>query len=220
MQLSAALVTTPTLTSHSKISQVTCSANRFLKSNHHIVFISLCVLESFSIKKLGYVAGIETFEGKYLHSWDYKGPEDMYGKRVVVIGIGNSGGDIAVETSRVAEQVEKAFLLSLSSDLKKNSSFMTLTELFLILQVYMSTRRGAWVIRQVSDNGVPVDMKYNTRFVHILFQLFPINFFNWFGEKKLNAMYDHTMYALKPKHRWVLSSPHRLGQANEINRSE
>ena len=58
------------------------------------------------------VAGIETFEGKYLHSWDYKGPEDMHGKRVVVIGIGNSGGDIAVESSRVAEQVA-SFLIAL-----------------------------------------------------------------------------------------------------------
>lgn len=56
-----------------------------------------------------HVPGIETFEGKYFHSWDYKGPEDMHGKRVVVIGIGNSGGDIAVEGSRVAEQVEKTF---------------------------------------------------------------------------------------------------------------
>uniref|UniRef100_A0A3Q2NMV5 Flavin-containing monooxygenase n=1 Tax=Fundulus heteroclitus TaxID=8078 RepID=A0A3Q2NMV5_FUNHE len=121
--------------------------------------------------------GIETFDGKYLHSWDYKGPEDMHGKRVVVIGIGNSGGDIAVESSRVAEQV------------------------------YLSTRRGAWVIRQVSDNGLPVDMKYNTRFVHILFQLLPMNFFNWFGEKKLNAMYDHSMYALKPRHRLFSQIP-------------
>lgn len=69
----------------------------------------------------------------------------------------------------------------------------------------MSTRGGAWVIRQVSDNGLPVDMKYNTRFVHILFQLLPINVLNWIGEKKLNAMYDHTMYALKPAHRQVLS---------------
>lgn len=73
----------------------------------------------------------------------------------------------------------------------------------LLLQVYMSTRSGAWVIRQVSDNGLPVDMKYNTRFVHILFQLLPINILNWIGENKLNAMYDHTMYALKPTHRQV-----------------
>lgn len=53
-----------------------------------------------------YAEGIETFKGTYFHSWDYKGPEDMYGKRVVVIGIGNSGGDISVESSRVAKQVK------------------------------------------------------------------------------------------------------------------
>ncbi|XP_076132400.1 flavin-containing monooxygenase 5-like [Alosa pseudoharengus] len=121
--------------------------------------------------------GIESFEGKYFHSWDYKGPEDLAGKRIVVIGIGNSGGDIAVESSRVAEEV------------------------------YISTRRGAWVIRQVSDNGLPVDMKYNTRFVHILFQIMPMRFLNWFGEKKLNLLYDHTMYALKPKHRLFSQIP-------------
>uniref|UniRef100_A0A671V321 Flavin-containing monooxygenase n=1 Tax=Sparus aurata TaxID=8175 RepID=A0A671V321_SPAAU len=121
--------------------------------------------------------GIDTFEGKYFHSWDYKGPEDMHGKRVVVIGIGNSGGDIAVESSRVAEQV------------------------------WCTTRRGSWVIRQVSDNGLPVDMKYNTRFVHILFQLLPMSILNWIGEKKLNAMYDHTMYALKPKHGFFNQMP-------------
>ncbi|KAF7198776.1 transcript variant X1 [Nothobranchius furzeri] len=121
--------------------------------------------------------GIETFEGNYFHSWDYKGTENMYGKRVVVIGIGNSGSDIAVESSKVAEQV------------------------------YMSTRRGAWVIRQISDNGLPVDMKYTTRFVHILFQLLPVNILNWISEKKINSMYDHTMYALKPKHRFFSQNP-------------
>ncbi|KAJ8388454.1 hypothetical protein AAFF_G00133300 [Aldrovandia affinis] len=122
-------------------------------------------------------SGIENFQGKVFHSWDYKGPEELHGKRIVVIGIGNSGGDIAVESSRVAEQV------------------------------YVSTRRGAWVIRVVSDNGLPVDMKYNTRFVHILFQLLPINILNWIGENKLNAMYDHTMYALKPNHRLFSQIP-------------
>lgn len=59
------------------------------------------------------VLGIETFEGKYFHSWDYKGAEDMVGKKVVVIGIGNSGSDIAVESCRVAEQVGKYFLYAI-----------------------------------------------------------------------------------------------------------
>ncbi len=49
--------------------------------------------------------GINTFKGKFFHSRDYKNPEEWRGKRVVVIGIGNSGGDIAVELSRMAKQV-------------------------------------------------------------------------------------------------------------------
>lgn len=49
--------------------------------------------------------GIDTFEGKYFHSRDYKTPEEWRDKKVVVIGIGNSGGDIAVELSRVTKQV-------------------------------------------------------------------------------------------------------------------
>ncbi len=49
--------------------------------------------------------GIDTFKGTFFHSHDYKSPEEWRGKRVVVIGIGNSGGDIAVELSRMAKQV-------------------------------------------------------------------------------------------------------------------
>ena len=52
--------------------------------------------------------GIDTFKGKYFHSRDYKTPEEWRGKRAVVIGIGNSGGDIAVELSRMAKQVSNA----------------------------------------------------------------------------------------------------------------
>jgi len=42
------------------------------------------------------------FNGQVLHSHDYKTPEFLTGKRVVVLGIGNSGADIAVEAGRVA----------------------------------------------------------------------------------------------------------------------
>ncbi|XP_061634381.1 flavin-containing monooxygenase 5-like [Phyllopteryx taeniolatus] len=153
--------------------------NRDGKEETHVFDAVICCSGHYTYRNLPLqdFPGLDTFQGRYFHSWDYKGPEDMHGKRVVVVGIGNSGSDIAVESSKFAEQV------------------------------YMSTRRGAWVIRQVSDDGLPVDMKYNTRFVHILFQLFPINFFNWFGENKLNAMYDHTMYALRPKHRLFSQIP-------------
>ena len=49
--------------------------------------------------------GLNRFQGHYLHSRDYKGPEVYKGKRVLVIGLGNSGCDIAVELSRLVTQV-------------------------------------------------------------------------------------------------------------------
>ncbi len=52
-------------------------------------------------------AGIDTFPGAIVHSWDYKDPDPYLGKRVVVVGIGNSGGDIAVELSRACEKASK-----------------------------------------------------------------------------------------------------------------
>lgn len=45
-----------------------------------------------------------TFTGKQLHSHDYRTPEEFAGQRVVVLGIGNSACDIAVETSRAADR--------------------------------------------------------------------------------------------------------------------
>lgn len=52
-----------------------------------------------------FLPGLEKFEGWYLHSRDYKSPQPFLGKRVVVVGIGNSGIDIAVELSHAAKQV-------------------------------------------------------------------------------------------------------------------
>ena len=49
--------------------------------------------------------GIEKFKGRYLHSREYKDARDFTDKRVIVIGIGNSGSDLAVEISQTATQV-------------------------------------------------------------------------------------------------------------------
>jgi len=45
---------------------------------------------------------LSTFTGELLHSHDYKNAEPYRGKRVLVVGAGNSGCDCAVETSRVS----------------------------------------------------------------------------------------------------------------------
>lgn len=56
------------------------------------------------------------FDGEVLHSHTYRHAEGWAGKRVVVLGIGNSAMDIAVEASHVADAV------------------------------FLSSRRGAWVL--------------------------------------------------------------------------
>ena len=48
--------------------------------------------------------GLETFQGRILHSRSYKGPEGFKGKEVLVVGAGSSGADIAVELSQVTSR--------------------------------------------------------------------------------------------------------------------
>jgi cation diffusion facilitator CzcD-associated flavoprotein CzcO len=60
--------------------------------------------------------GSEDFPGEQLHAHYYRTPEVFAGRRVVVLGIGNSACDIAVEASRHADAT------------------------------YLAMRRGAWVI--------------------------------------------------------------------------
>jgi len=48
--------------------------------------------------------GQDSFAGEQLHVHDYRTPDVLESKRVLVLGIGNSATDIAVESSRVAER--------------------------------------------------------------------------------------------------------------------
>ncbi len=60
--------------------------------------------------------GAEDFEGEQIHAHEYRESDVLRGKRVLVLGIGNSAVDIAVEASRIADAT------------------------------FLATRRGAWVI--------------------------------------------------------------------------
>nr|KAG5710612.1 hypothetical protein BaRGS_013258 [Batillaria attramentaria] len=47
--------------------------------------------------------GMESFEGDIVHSHDYKDRRGFEGKKVLIVGIGNSGGDLAVELAPVSK---------------------------------------------------------------------------------------------------------------------
>jgi len=60
--------------------------------------------------------GAEEFEGEQMHVHHYREPDVLVGRRVLVLGIGNSAVDVAVESSRIAERT------------------------------FLAMRRGAWVL--------------------------------------------------------------------------
>ncbi|XP_012871047.1 PREDICTED: dimethylaniline monooxygenase [N-oxide-forming] 3 [Dipodomys ordii] len=112
--------------------------------------------------------GLQRFKGKCIHSRDYKEPSVWRGKRVLVIGLGNSGCDIATELSHTAQQV------------------------------IISSRSGSWVMSRVWDNGFPWDMVTITRFQTFLKNNLPTAISDWWYLRQMNARYKHENYGLMP----------------------
>ena len=48
--------------------------------------------------------GADEYEGEQMHVHHYREPDVLEGKRVLVLGIGNSAVDVAVESSRIADK--------------------------------------------------------------------------------------------------------------------
>ncbi|KAI8911835.1 flavin monooxygenase-like protein [Gorgonomyces haynaldii] len=71
--------------------------------------------------------GMDTFEGKMIHSHTYRVPYPFKDDRVLVVGVGNSGVDIAVELADHASDI------------------------------YLASRSGAWIIPKTTLFGTPTD---------------------------------------------------------------
>ncbi|XP_026710214.1 dimethylaniline monooxygenase [N-oxide-forming] 1-like [Athene cunicularia] len=121
--------------------------------------------------------GIERFQGQYFHSRQYKHPDIFQGKRVLVVGMGNSGVDIAVEASRVAAKVT------------------------------VSTSRGAWVFSRVFDHGYPWDMVFNTRLMSLIRNSLPRPLSWWLINYRVNQWFNHKNYGLEPEQSCLVREP-------------
>ncbi|XP_075689439.1 dimethylaniline monooxygenase [N-oxide-forming] 2-like isoform X2 [Rhinoderma darwinii] len=121
--------------------------------------------------------GIQDFKGRYIHSRFYKKPEDYRGKTVLVVGIGNSAGDIAVEISGIAKQV------------------------------YVSTRQGSWVLSRIFHDGLPIDMSLSSRCYFWISSSLPSGLLNKLNAKQMNSWFDHANYGLQPEDMSLLKEP-------------
>ncbi|XP_077487813.1 flavin-containing monooxygenase 5-like isoform X2 [Amblyomma americanum] len=117
------------------------------------------------------------FSGRVMHAQDYRKPRGFEDRKVLVVGVGNSAGDLAVELGGVAEQV------------------------------WLSTRRGSWVIGRVGPRGRPFDATYTTRMLNLVVHLLPYSVVCLICESAINQRFDHAAYRLKPKHRILGQHP-------------
>uniref|UniRef100_A0A1I8H837 Flavin-containing monooxygenase n=1 Tax=Macrostomum lignano TaxID=282301 RepID=A0A1I8H837_9PLAT len=143
-------------------------------------------------------AGLDTnFQGQVFHPHSYRDctGDNFKGKRVLIVGIGNSGGDLAVELSRVASQV------------------------------FLSTRRGTWLFKRILDNGLPIDLLITRRWLMKLAYSLPQSLVNakmrMLGRKlgihpavsignthiDINHVIDHRLYSLEPEHEPMAAHP-------------
>lgn len=70
-------------------------------------------------------------------------------------------------------------------------------------QVFLSTRRGAWILNRVGDYGYPFDAMFFSRLKRFLMKICGPSLVNMYLEKRMNQRFSHEMYGLKPKHRYV-----------------
>ncbi|XP_054708572.1 flavin-containing monooxygenase 5-like [Uloborus diversus] len=123
------------------------------------------------------IPGLINFDGSVTHTHSLKKVQQYEDHTVLVIGIGNSAVDAAVEISTVAKKV------------------------------YLSTRRGAWLFQRVGPDGKPFDASYTKRSLDYLNRIMPFSASCWYMERELNKHFDHQIYGLKPQHRVFSQHP-------------
>lgn len=117
------------------------------------------------------IEGQDIFQGEIFHAHDFRSARNLEGKRVVIVGLGNSGADLSAELGPVAHQV------------------------------YVALRRGTWVANRVGPWGLPLDHFFLRRVMAMLLAYLPYGVFCGIFESYLNFVFDHTRYRLRPEHR-------------------
>ncbi|XP_077132539.1 dimethylaniline monooxygenase [N-oxide-forming] 2-like [Ranitomeya variabilis] len=113
--------------------------------------------------------GIKVFRGQVKHCREYKKPLGFDGKRVLIIGLGNTGVDISTELCTRASQV------------------------------YLSSRHGVWVLQRLAKGGLPFDLEFICRFSNWINNILPAAVSRWMLKKYMNDQFNHELYNIQPE---------------------
>lgn len=113
--------------------------------------------------------GLENFRGRVVHTRNYKSAEGCEDKPVLVIGVGNSGADAAVDMSEIAKTV------------------------------YLSARSSFWVIPRLAKNKKPGDAVYRRRPIFYLQFSLPYFILNFITKYFIIKDIDEITYNKKPE---------------------
>jgi Flavin-binding monooxygenase-like len=107
-------------------------------------------------------AGADEYEGEQMHVHHYREPDVLEGKRVLVLGIGNSAVDVAVESSRIAEKTflamrRGAYVLPkfLGGTPIDESAPPAMTRLPIFVQRFFFNRLLKLSVGEMTDYGLP-----------------------------------------------------------------
>jgi flavin-binding monooxygenase-like protein len=106
--------------------------------------------------------GAEEYEGEQMHVHHYREPDVLEGKRVLVLGIGNSAVDVAVESSRIAAKTflamrRGAYVLPkfLGGTPIDESAPPAMTRLPISVQRFFFNRLLKMSVGEMTDYGLP-----------------------------------------------------------------
>ena len=116
------------------------------------------------------------FQGRISHSSNFKSADGFKDKTVLLVGFGNSAIQCASDLAPIAKKV------------------------------YLSTRRGTWLLPTTNTANEPWDLTFNTRFNYLGRRIIPKYIRNWLWEISLNERFDHVSAGIQPDHRFLAAS--------------
>ncbi|GIY81385.1 flavin-containing monooxygenase 5 [Caerostris darwini] len=127
---------------------------------------------------MGDYPGMDKFQGTIMHTHDLKRVDMFKNKRVLVVGVGCSGLDAAVEISNISSQV------------------------------YLSSKNGTWILPRIGPYGLPFDYATLRRFAVAIQTLMGFKVLSWYLETFfINNKFNHSLYNLKPVYHALSKDP-------------